>query len=169
MGSGEFLNINFFTALFTLANTIALFLVLKKFLFKPVLKMIDDRQKEIDDLYADAEQAKQDAEASKLAYEDKLAGADEEARAVVRRAMQKANAMSDDILRDTGKKVDAMMEKAKADIAQEEKRARNELKDEIAQMSLDIAQKVVSQTVDEDAHRHMIDQFIAEMGEESNA
>ena len=58
MGSGEFLNINFFTALFTLANTVALFLVLKKYLFKPVLKMIETRQKEIDDLYADAGNAK---------------------------------------------------------------------------------------------------------------
>ena len=44
MGPGEFLNINFFTALFTLCNFIALFLVLKKFLFKPVMKLIADRQ-----------------------------------------------------------------------------------------------------------------------------
>ena len=42
MGQGEFLNINFFTALFTLINTIALFLVLKIFLFKPIMKMIAD-------------------------------------------------------------------------------------------------------------------------------
>ena len=47
MGPGEFLNVNFFTALFTLVNTVALFLVLKKFLFKPVMKMIHDRQQEI--------------------------------------------------------------------------------------------------------------------------
>ena len=52
MGPGEFLNVNFFTALFTLVNTIVLFLVLKKFLWGPVMKMIADRQQEIDDLYA---------------------------------------------------------------------------------------------------------------------
>ena len=165
----EVISVNIWQILISVVNLLLMFLILKRFLFAPVQKMLATRQAQLDSQYADAAQAKQDAEASKLAYEDKLAGADEEARAVVRRAMQKANAMSDDILRDTGKKVDAMMEKAKADIAQEEKRARNELKDEIAQMSLDIAQKVVSQTVDEDAHRHMIDQFIAEMGEESNA
>ena len=62
MGSGEFLNINFFTALFTLANTVVLLLVLKKFLFKPVLAMIEARQKEIDDLYTDAGNAKQQAQ-----------------------------------------------------------------------------------------------------------
>lgn len=165
----EVISVNIWQILISVVNLLLMFLILKRFLFAPVQKMLATRQAQLDSQYADAEQAKQDAEASKLAYEDKLAGADEEARAVVRRAMQKANAMSDDILRDTGKKVDAMMEKAKADIAQEEKRARNELKDEIAQMSLDIAQKVVSQTVDEDAHRQMIDSFIAEMGEESNA
>ena len=165
----EVISVNIWQILISVVNLLLMFLILKRFLFAPVQKMLAARQAQLDSQYADAEQAKQDAEASKLAYEDKLAGADEEARAVVRRAMQKANAMSDDILRDTGKKVDAMMEKAKADIAQEEKRARNELKDEIAQMSLDIAQKVVSQTVDEDAHRQMIDSFIAEMGDESNA
>jgi len=165
----EVISVNIWQILISVVNLLLMFLILKRFLFAPVQKMLATRQAQLDSQYADAAQAKQDAEASKLAYEDKLAGADEEARAVVRRAMQKANAMSDDILRDTGKKVDAMMEKAKADIAQEEKRARNELKDEIAQMSLDIAQKVVSQTVDEDAHRQMIDSFIAEMGEESNA
>ena len=58
MGPGEFLNINFFTALFTLVNTIVLFAVLTKFLFGPVMKMIADRQQEIDDMYAAANEAK---------------------------------------------------------------------------------------------------------------
>ena len=54
MGPGEFLNINFFTALFTLFNFIAVFLVLKHFLFKPVMKIIKDRQDEIDQMYKEA-------------------------------------------------------------------------------------------------------------------
>ena len=72
MGPGEFLNINFFTALFTLLNTIALFLVLKKFLFKPVMKMIADRQQEIDDMYSRADKAKADAEAAALAEKKRI-------------------------------------------------------------------------------------------------
>lgn len=165
----EVISVNFWQILISCINLLLMFLILKRFLFAPVQKMLATRQAQLDKQYDDAAQAQKEAHESKQAYEDKLAGADEEARAVVRRAMQKANAMSDDILRDTGKKVDAMMEKAKADIAQEEKRARNELKDEIAQMSLDIAQRVVGKTIDENDHRKMIDGFIAEMGEQDNA
>jgi oxygen-independent coproporphyrinogen-3 oxidase len=73
VGPGEFLNINVFTALFTLLNTVVLFLVLKKFLFKPVMKMIADRQQEIDDMYAAADQDKQQASQLRGEYEEKLA------------------------------------------------------------------------------------------------
>ena len=59
MGPGEFLNFNFFTALFTLFNFIAVFLVLKHFLFKPVMKIIQDRQNEIDQMYSDADKTKE--------------------------------------------------------------------------------------------------------------
>ncbi|MBO5790348.1 MAG: F0F1 ATP synthase subunit B [Clostridia bacterium] len=165
----DVISVNIWQIIISVINLFLMFLILKRFLFAPVQKMLATRQAQLDKQYDDAAQAQKEAHESKQAYEDKLAGADEEARAVVRRAMQKANAMSDDILRDTGKKVDAMMEKAKADIAQEEKRARNELKDEIAQMSLDIAQRVVGKTIDENDHRKMIDGFIAEMGEQDNA
>ncbi|MBO7150525.1 MAG: F0F1 ATP synthase subunit B [Clostridia bacterium] len=165
----DVISVNIWQVIISVINLFLMFLILKRFLFAPVQKMLATRQAQLDKQYDDAAQAQKEAHESKQAYEDKLAGADEEARAVVRRAMQKANAMSDDILRDTGKKVDAMMEKAKADIAQEEKRARNELKDEIAQMSLDIAQRVVGKTIDENDHRKMIDGFIAEMGEKDNA
>ena len=75
MGPGEFLNINFFTALFTLVNTVALFLVLKHFLFQPVMKMIRERQKEIDDLYDDAGKAKSEAQKMEQEYRQKLENA----------------------------------------------------------------------------------------------
>ena len=61
--------VNFWTALFTLCNMLITFLILKKLLFKPVKKMIDDRQKEIADQYAEAERRRQEAEQAKLAYD----------------------------------------------------------------------------------------------------
>ena len=78
MGKFEaFLGVNPWTALLTLANTIALFLVLKKFLFKPVMKMIQDRQHEIDTMYDEADQAKQSALSIQAEYEHKLSVATE--------------------------------------------------------------------------------------------
>ena len=64
MGQFEaFVGVNFWTALFILLNTLIIFFVAKKFLFKPVMKIIQDRQQEIDDMYAKAGQAKEEASA----------------------------------------------------------------------------------------------------------
>ncbi|MFR2946871.1 MAG: ATP synthase F0 subunit B, partial [Oscillospiraceae bacterium] len=77
-GFESFVGVNFWTALLTLCNMIITFLVLKKFLFKPVKKMIDDRQQEIDGLYADASHAKTQAEALQAQYDARLKAANAE-------------------------------------------------------------------------------------------
>ena len=119
MGPGEFLNINFFTALFTLANTIALFLVLKKFLWGPVMKMIQDRQKEIDDMYAEADQAKLEASGLRSEYENKLAVAAETSERMVKEAVERGQNRQEDIIRQANAEADAIRQNARADIARE--------------------------------------------------
>ena len=87
---GEFealLGVNPWTALFALANFLFLFFMLRKFLFKPVMKMIDDRQKEIDGLYKDAEDAKKDAQAKQQDYDRKLSAAQQTSEQLVREAV----------------------------------------------------------------------------------
>ena len=121
MGPGEFLNINFFTALFTLVNTVVLFLVMKKFLFKPVMKMIADRQQEIDDLYADAGKAKEDAQALENEYKQKLSAAQETSDRLVKEAMARGQSREEEIIRQANLEADAIRSKASADIAQEKK------------------------------------------------
>ena len=69
----SFVGIDLWTALFTLLNFLAILIVGTKFLWNPVMKIIKDRQKEIDDLYADAATAKTSAEAMEAEYQQKLA------------------------------------------------------------------------------------------------
>ena len=71
-GFESLVGVNFWTALFGFCNMLITFALLKKFLFKPVKKMIDDRQKEIDGLYANAAQEKAKAEALRAQYDAKL-------------------------------------------------------------------------------------------------
>ena len=71
-GFESFVGVNPWTALFTFCNMLITFTVLKKFLFKPVKKMIDDRQQEIDTMYADADAAKQKAADLEKEYADHL-------------------------------------------------------------------------------------------------
>jgi len=79
----DFIGVDFWTALFVLLNTLALFFVAKKFLFVPVKKMIDDRQKEIDDMYADADSARKNAAMLEEAYKQKLSAANETGERIV--------------------------------------------------------------------------------------
>ena len=165
MGPGEFLNINFFTALFTLANTVTLFLVLKKFLFKPVMKMIEDRQQEIDDMYAQAGQNKAQAEALRVEYEEKLSAAVETGDRLVKEAVARGQSRQEEIIRQANAEASAILDKAAADIAQEKKKAINDAKDEISDMALAIAGKVVGRELDAADQSKLVDSFIEELGE----
>lgn len=143
---GEFealLGVNPWTALFALANFLFLFFMLRRFLFKPVMKMIDDRQKEIDGLYKDAEDAKKDAQAKQQEYDRKLSAAQQTSEQLVREAVARGQSREEEILRQANAQASAMMDKAADDIAREKKKAVNDAKDEISVIALSIAGKVV--------------------------
>lgn len=165
MGPGEFLNINVFTALFTLVNTLVLFFVLKKYLFQPVMKMITDRQQEIDDMYTDAGQAKQQAQKLQSEYETKLADAMQTGERLVKEAVVRGQAREEEILRNANAQADAIRQKAQADIAREKKKAIDDAKDEIAGLAMDIAGKVVGKSLNQGEQSALVDQFIDELGD----
>ena len=164
MGPGEFLNINFFTALFTLCNTVALFLVLKHFLFQPVMKMIADRQKEIDDLYSDAETSKSNALAMETEYKEKLSVAAETGERLVKEAVARGQAREEEIIRQANREAASIMDKAAADIAQEKKKAINDAKDEISGIAIAIAEKVVEREINVRDQQQLVDDFIKGLG-----
>lgn len=166
MGSGEFLNINFFTALFTLVNTIALFLVLKHFLFQPVMNMIEDRQKEIDDMYSEADNAKTSAKAMEAEYKQKLSNAVETGDRIVKEAVARAQSREEEIIRNANAEASAIMDKASADIAQEKKKAINDAKNEISGLALAIAGKVVARELTAADQSSLVDSFINELGDQ---
>ena len=165
MGPGEFLNVNFFTAIFTLLNTILLFLLLKRYLFKPVMKMIHDRQQEIDDMYTKAGQAKEQAALLRSEYEQKLDNAQQMAEKTVKEAVARGQSRQEEIIRQANEQAAAILDKASADVAQEKKKAINEAKDEISVIALAIAGKVVGRELDAQDQTRLVDSFIEELGD----
>lgn len=150
-----------------LVNLLLLFLLLKHFLFKPVQKILDARQAEIDKDYADAEKAQNEAEALRDEYEKRIADAKSEATDIVKTATRKAQLHGEEIVRDAQTQASRLMEKADAQIEQEKKKAMNELKDEISGIAVDIASKVVEREIDEKDHEALISEFIKGVGEAS--
>ena len=163
----SFVGVNPWTALFVLLNTLTIFFVGKKYLFGPVMKIIADRQKEIDDMYDAAGKAETDAKAMQAEYQQKLTTAAETGDRLVKEAVARGQAREEEILRQANAEANAIREKAAADIAQEKKKALNEAKDEISDMAMAIAGKVVGRSMTEADNARVIDQFIDELGDEA--
>ena len=139
----------------------------KRFLFKPIQKILAQRQQEVDTIYADADSAKKDAESAKAEYEGHLLTARTEAEAITERAVKNAQTRSDAMLASAQSEAAAMREKASRDIELERRKAMNEMKREISGLAVEIAAKVAEKEIDEKQHEALIERFIDELGEES--
>jgi len=166
-GFESFVGVDFWTALFTLLNFLALFFVLKHFLVGPVLKMIQDRQKEIDDMYDAAGNAEQQAKLMEAEYKEKLSAASETGERIVKEAVARGQAREEEILRQANAEASAIMDKAAADIALEKKKAINDAKDEISGIAIAIAEKVVARELNEADQAKLVDSFIDELGDQA--
>lgn len=161
----SFVGVDLWTALFTLLNFLAILIVGTKFLWKPVMKIIKERQQEIDALYADANTAKTSAEALEAEYQQKLAVASETGDRIVKEAVARGQAREEEILRKANADAAAIMDKASADIAMEKKKAINDAKDEISEMAMAIAGKVVGRQLTDADQSALVDAFIDELGD----
>ena len=151
--------------LITILNLMILFFVVKKFLFKPVQRILAQRQSQVDKLYADAESAQEEAEKNKAAYSEKLENAEHEADVILQSAAKTAERNSDVVLAEATAKANAMLQKAEADIAQERKKAVNDIKNEISDLSVSIAGKVIGREINAADHQALIDGFIEDLDE----
>ena len=161
----SFVGVNPWTALFVLLNTLTIFFVGKKYLFGPVTKIIEDRQKEIDDMYETAGKAELEAKTMEAQYRQKLETASETSERLVKEAVARGQAREEEILRQANAEANAIREKASADIAQEKKKAINEAKDEISVIAMAIAGKVVGRNITDEDNADLVDQFIDELGD----
>lgn len=155
------------TFLAQICNLMIQLVIFKKLLLNPVKKVIAERKAKADSQIADAEKLRTEAEAMKAEYEQNLQNARTEANQIVVAAQKTAAARSEELLGEARAQAAALKQKAEADIAQERKKAVNEVKDEIGGMAMEIASKVVEREIKETDHQDLIDEFIKNVGEAS--
>jgi F-type H+-transporting ATPase subunit b len=161
----SFVGVNVWTMLFAWCNLLIIYLFLKKILFVPVKNMIDSRQKEVDDMYSNAESAEADAKALKKEYEAKLSSANEESEEILRTAQRRALLKEEEILKEASVEAQRIRDRASDDIALEKKRMLGEIKDEVSDMAIGIATAVIGREVSPEEHKELIDSFIDGLGE----
>lgn len=160
-----FVGVNFWTMLFAWCNLLILYLFLKKFLFKPVKKMIDTRQEEVDQMYSSAEEKCKEAEELKDEYEKRLSAAKEESEEILKSAQRRAALKEEEIVNEAKAEAERVLLRADEKIELERKKILNEVKDEVSGLAVDIASAVIGRDVAEDEHRELINSFIDGVGE----
>lgn len=141
--------------------------LIKRFLFKPINEMLAKRKAMADAEIQDAIKAKDEAIAMKSEYEQNMLEAKNKANEIVTTAQKTAAVQSEQMLQEAFAQAAAMKAKAESDIAQEKRKAVNEIKDEIGGMAVEIAGKVIEREICEEDHTKLIDEFISNVGEAS--
>ena len=163
----EFISIDAWTIIFQICNLLILFLLVKKFLWKRVMAVLDKRQEEIDGIYNAADKAKEDADQMKQEYTQRMSNAREEADRLVKNAVDTAQKRGDAIVEEARTEATHMKQKAESEIEQEKRKAYSELMGEISGMAADIPGRMVEREINPDDHRELVEEFIKSAGEAS--
>ena len=166
MQSLPIISINLWEMLFALLNLLILFLLVKKFLYQPVKKMLAERQATIDNEYQEAEEAKRKALSDKQAYEEKLFCAEAQADSLIQSAVQTAQIREQQIIAEAKEKADGIRRQAEEDAKLELRKAEQTIKEEIVSVSTMLAGKVLEREMNEEDHKKLIDSLIDERGGE---
>ena len=165
MQSLDIISVNIWQIVISLINLLIIYRILKKFLFKPVQKVMDERQAQVDRIYGDANQSKAQAEQMKQEYEQRLASAREEADGLVKNAVQTAQKRSDQMVSEASAQASRIKQKANEEIAQEKKKMLQDVRSEISDLAVEIASKVVEREISPRDYDGFVDEFIRNVGE----
>ena len=157
------ISVNIWAILASLANLLILTLIVKRFLFKPVKKIVDARRAAIDNDYAQAQAARDQAEESRQNYEAAMAAAKQTSDQIIADATRTAEHRSNEIVAEARQKATDIRRQAEADAILERKKAEDDMKHEIAEVSTQRTGKLLQREINEDDHKKLIDSFLNEL------
>ncbi len=127
-------------------------------------KTLEARQREIAAEYESAEKAKVEAESLLTDYRGQLAGAKSEAEQIVSDARDAGDALKADIVARAESEAEQIKARAHDEVEAERARIAGDLRRQVADLSLDVAERVVGESIDADRQRQLVDRYIDELG-----
>ena len=152
------------TIVFTLINTLIIFILFKVFLFKPVGKILDKRNEMAAAEIAEAKRAKESAAKTEQEYIEKLAKAKEEAADIMKQATLRAQKREEEIVNEANQKAAEIKARAEENIERDKQRTVNDIKNEISDIVIMAASKVVEKEVSAKATEAIIADFLQNVG-----
>ena len=158
--------VNPVTLIAQICNLFLQMFLVKVFFLDKIKAILDARREAADKEITDAKTAKEEAMVIKATYEQNMLESKAKAEEILQNAQQTAAHRGEQIINDAQKTAVAMKQKAEAEIAREKKRALNDAKNEISEIAMAIAGKVVGRELNAADHAKMVDSFIDELGGE---
>lgn len=164
----EVISVNFWNIVISLLNLTIMFLILKKLLFKPVQNIIAKRQSSVDLQYENAANAEKIANENRAKWEETLKGAGNEADSIIKTAQENATRRGDEIVAEAREKAQGIIRQAQSEAEMEKRKAAEEIKKEIADVSTLLSERMLEREINADDHRKLIDSFINEIGDNND-
>lgn len=142
-----------------------LIILIKKFVWENITSTFEQRAKKISDDIDGAESARQKAEDLAQKRETELAGSRQEATTIIENAKETAEKNKAGILADAADEAGRLKEKANQEIAQTKAEALNSIKGDVADLTVNLASKILGQQLDQEAHKELIDRYIDKLGD----
>jgi F-type H+-transporting ATPase subunit b len=161
----EALGINLGYLISQIVNFTLLAVLLYFVAYKPILRMLDERSARIKKGLEDAERASRRAAEIEQEFEQRMTEARKEGQEIIAQATQMSEKARQEILETAREESRAQIEKAKEEIARERELAMAELRQQVADLSLTITEKVIGETLDEERQRRLIADFLKQTEE----
>lgn len=164
----DVISINIWQILISLCNLVLLFLILKKFLYQPVTRMMKKRQEELAEQYAAAAETQRQADVNQKEWEEKLRDAEETTHHILKKAEDQANTRGGKIVAEAKERADSIVREAQTQANLAYKQAQSEIKKEIVDVSAALTEKIIRREIRPEDHREIIDSILSEIGDEND-
>lgn len=154
------LGINVSTLLAQIVTFGVLFVLLKMFAFKPILKMLDDRSDIVKQSMEQADYIKEQVANTEEESKAQIEAAGKEGHELINRAVRTGEEVKQQALQDAKMEAESLLTKARTEIQRERNEAISELRKEVADLTITVAEKVIGQTLDKETHRQLIDKTL---------
>lgn len=158
------MNIDPSVVLATMINFVILLLILKHFFWDKIGSVINEREEYIENKLLQADEDSEKARLYLVENERILKSSKEEGNKIIERKKQKANKVYDEIVSEANKESQAIMDRANLEIQREKEKAKYEIKKEVVNLAIDLSAKAISEKVQEEKQRDLINDFITKVG-----
>jgi F-type H+-transporting ATPase subunit b len=162
MGGFASLGVNLPLLVVFVINFIVLFVLLRLFLYKPVLKMLDERAKRTAEAMEQAEATKKEYEQARVEVQKQIEKGRQEGQAIIAQAMQVGERLKEESRQEATKQAQTIVDRTRSELEAERGKIVDGLRREFADIAISAAEKVIKETLDKEKHRKLIEETLQE-------